>query len=96
MEEDRIKSYFKQQARSIVQRSTFQPDGCLAYFIGREVKDEAVLGLLAVSSSMSDELRAAFPTPVEALAVLSGSSRSEICQEFRRELQACLRQIPVA
>ncbi len=38
MQEDRIKSYFKQQARSIVQRSTFQPDGCLAYFIGREVE----------------------------------------------------------
>jgi hypothetical protein len=34
-----------------------------------------------------------FPTPLEALAALSGSSRAEICKQFRRELKHCLSEI---
>ncbi len=98
MQEKRIKSYFKRQVPLIIRQSASEPDGFLAYFAGNEieVKDEAILGLLAVSTLMSENLRAIFPTPVEALASLSGSSRSEICREFRRQLKTCLKQVGMA
>jgi hypothetical protein len=31
-----------------------------------------------------------FPTPFEALAALSVSSRAEICLDFRQQLNTCL------
>ncbi len=93
MEEKQIKDYFKQQVHLIVERGASEPDGCLDYFADREVRDEAILGLLAVSTVMSGELRANFPTSAEALASLTHASRSEICGEFRRELRACLRRV---
>lgn len=96
MNDKKIKAFFKQQVRAVVQRSASDPDGCLVYFSRPNVKDEAILGLLAVSTSMSGPLQATFPTPAEALAALTRASRAEICREFRKELQACLRQVPAA
>jgi hypothetical protein len=37
-----------------------------------------------------------FPTPVEALAALSSSTRQEIVRVFRRELNTFLRQLTAA
>lgn len=98
MEEKKIKSYFKQQVRVILERSSTEPDGFRAYFADREPKDEEILGLLAVSTMMSGEFQMgdSFPTPVEALAALSDSSRSEICRAFRKELKSCLRELTTA
>ncbi len=98
MQEKKIKTYFKSQVRVVIERSAAEPEGFLAYFAEHEPKDEEILGLLAVSSMINGEFQVgdSFPTPVEALAVLSPSSRAEICREFRRELKACLRQMTAA
>ncbi len=95
MKEKDIRAFFKRQVQAILERSAAEPDGFRAYFEGREPKDEEILGLLAVSTMMTGEFRMgdSFPTPVEALAALSESSRAELCREFRRELKACLRQL---
>ncbi len=93
MEEKQIKSYLKQQVHLIVERGASEPDACLDYFADREVRDEAILGLLAVSTFMSGEIRANFSTSAEARASLTHACRSKICREFRRELQACLRHV---
>jgi hypothetical protein len=92
MQEKTIKSYFKQQVRLILERSAEEPEGFRAYFAGRDPRDEEILGILAVNTMMSGEFHMgdSFPTPLEALAALSGSSRAEICQQFRRELKHCL------
>lgn len=98
MDEKKIKAFFKEQVRAILERSATEPDGFRAYFADRQPKDEEVLGLLAImvmtngQFPMSDR----FPTPVEALAALSNSSRAEICREFRKELKTCLRQLTPA
>ncbi len=88
MEEERIKSYFEEQMHLMIERSAAEADGFLAYFAAQEPKDEEILGLLAISTG-SDEfpLRERFPTPLEALAALSASSRSEICRQFRKQLK---------
>jgi hypothetical protein len=98
MDENRIKAYFLQQFRVLLERSAQEPDGFRAYFAEHEPKDEEVLGLLAVSTMMSGEFQMgdSFPTPLEALAALSPSSRAELCREFRRELKNCLRQLAAA
>lgn len=98
MEEKKIKNFFKQQLRVILERSASEPDGFLAYFADREPSDEEIMGLLAVSSMISGEfhLGDSFPTPVEALASLSASARAEICREFRKELKASLRHLTAA
>lgn len=98
MEEKMIKAFFKRQVRLMIERSASDPEGFLAYFVDHEPKDEEVLGLLAVSSLLNGEFHQgdSFPTPVEALAALSGPSRSEICREFRKELKSCLHQLPAA
>lgn len=98
MEEKKIKSYFKEQVRAIMERSASEPDGFRAYFADREPKDEEILGLLAVSAMMSGKYHLAkrFPTPVEALAALSPSIRSQICREFRKELRNSLRHLTAA
>ncbi len=95
MEEDRVKAYFEQQARVILDRSQGERDGFRAYFSNREPKDDEILGLLAVSVLMSGEfpMHDDFPTPLEALAALSSGSREEICEGFRRDLKACLQQL---
>jgi len=95
MEEKQIKSYFKRQVHSILERSTTVPNGFRAYFENRDPKDEEILGLLVVSTVMSGEfqMRQSFPSPLEALAALSSSSRSEICKEFRKELKTCLQHL---
>lgn len=95
MHERRIKSYFKQQVHCILERSATEPDGFCAYFQDREPKDEEILGLLAVSTVMSGQLPTddSFPTPLEALAALSLSSRAEICRAFRRELKNFARSV---
>jgi len=98
MEEKKIKAYFKDQVRAILLRSAAEPEGFRAYFAEREPKDEEILGLLAVSTMMTGEFHMgdSFPTPLEALAALSRSSRAEICREFRRELKTCLQHIGAA
>lgn len=95
MDEKKIEAYFKQQVRAMMARSVSQPEGFLSYFAEREPKDEEILGLLAVSAVVSGEfdLTDLFPTPVEALAALSPSGRSKLCQEFRKELEGTLRLI---
>jgi hypothetical protein len=99
MEEERkIRSYFKQQVRSVIERSTHEPEGFLSYFIDHEPKDEEILGLLAVTTMMGgdDDMADSFPTSVEALAALSPTRQAELCREFRKELKNCLRQISAA
>jgi hypothetical protein len=98
MQEKKIKSYFKRQVRMILERSAAEPEGFRAYFAGRDPRDEEILGILAVNTMMSGEFRLgdSFPTPLEALAALSRSSRAEICQQFRRELKTCLSEISAA
>ncbi len=98
MEERKIKAYFKQQVRAVIERSATEPEGFLSYFASHEPRDEEILGLLAVSTMISGEFHMgdSFPTPVEALAALSGSGRAEICREFRRELKSFLRQMTAA
>lgn len=98
MEERKIKSYFKQQVRAVIERSTVEPNGFRTYFENREPKEEEILGLLAVSTVLNGEFPAGkgFPTPLEALRTLSNSSRAEICREFRRELKNCLKQLTPA
>jgi hypothetical protein len=98
MEETVIRDFFRDQVRAVIGRSAGEPEGFLAYFAEHEPKDEEILGLLAVSSMMSGEFRvgSTFPTPVEALAALSSSSRLEICREFREALKSCLRRVSAA
>jgi hypothetical protein len=95
MHERRIKSYFKQQVHTILERSVAEPDGACAYFLDHEPKDEEILGLLAISTVLSGSLPGdnGFPTPLEALAALSLSSRAEICRAFRRELKTFARSM---
>jgi hypothetical protein len=95
MEERLIRDFFEQQARRMIERSAAEPEGFLSYFAEHEPKDEEILGLLSVSTLMSSDFHSQtiFPTPSEALAALSGSSRAEICQYFREELAAFLRAI---
>jgi len=91
MDERRLKSYFRWQARTIIRHGVPERDGFLAYFAEHEPRDEEILGLLVVSTTMgsSNVLRDAFPTPLEALAALSLASRSEICRDFRKQLKTC-------
>lgn len=98
MKERNIKSFFKQQVRMVLDRSASEPEGFVSYFKDREPKDEEILGLLAVSTMINGEfhLNDSFPTPVEALAAISDSSRSEICAKFRKELRSHLRQLSTA
>ncbi len=95
MEERLIRDFFEHQARLVIERSAAEPEGFLSYFAEHEPKDEEILGLLSVSTLMSEEFHslASFPTPSEALAALSGQTRAEICQYFRDELAAFLRAI---
>ncbi len=90
MEEERLKSYFKRQVHAILQRSFNEREGFHAYFADRPPNDDEILGLLAISAMMSGDFKRVsyFPSPSEALAALSPTSRSEICQEFRRGLKA--------
>jgi hypothetical protein len=99
MEEDlRIRSYFKEQVRFVIERSIREPEGFLSYFVDHEPKDEEILGLLAVSTMMGGDgdMTDSFPTSVEALAALSPTRQAEICHEFRKELKNCLRSISAA
>ena len=97
-EERRIRSYFKEQVRLVIEQSTHEPEGFLSYFVDHEPKDEEILGLLAVTTMMGDDddIADSFPTTVEALAALSPTRQAEICREFRKELKNCLRQISAA
>ncbi len=97
-EETRIRSYFKEQVRLVIEQSVREPDGFLSYFVDHEPKDEEILGLLAVTTMMGceDVQSDSFPTSLEALAALSPSRQAEICREFRKELKNRLRQISAA
>jgi len=90
----RIRDYFIQQVRSLVDRSALEPEGFADYFSGREPKDEEILGLIAVTSMLSGKYHLAdrFPAPAEALASLPPEARMDICNEFRRQLRTCHRQ----
>jgi hypothetical protein len=90
----RIRDYFMRQARILVESSARDTEGFAAYFLEREPRDEEILGLIAVTVMLSGQYRLAdrYPTPAEALAALSPSDRSDICQEFRAHLHACQRQ----
>lgn len=98
MQEKNIKSYFMQQVPLILERSAEEPQGFRAYFSGRDPTDDEILGILAVNTMMSGEFQMgdSFPTPLEALAALSGASCAEICREFRRELKHCLGELTTA
>ncbi len=96
--ERQLKSYLKRQARALILERSHDPDGFLAYFADHEPKDAEILGLLAISMTLSAEspLGNAFPTPLEALAALSAASRAEICQDLRKQLKTCLDQAGTA
>jgi hypothetical protein len=98
VEEKKLKAFFKGQVRAILERSATEPDGFRAYFAQRQPKDEEILGLLAIMVMTNGRfpMSERFPTPVEALAALSNSSRTEICRQFRKELKTCLRQMTPA
>ncbi len=98
MGERKIVAFFKQQVRSLLERSALEPEGFRAYFQGREPEDEEILGLIAVSTTMTGELHwgDSFPTSLEALARLSRAGRAEICRTFRRELRNCLAHLAAA
>jgi hypothetical protein len=98
MEEDLIRAYFTRQVNLVIERAAAEPEGFLSYFVEHYPKDEEILGLLAVSSMMSGDFHkgANFPTPVEALASLSGPSRTEICHAFREELKHRFRAMTAA
>lgn len=91
----RIKKFFMRQAQTLVENSARDSEGFAAYFSEREPRDEEILGLIAVTALLSGKYHLAdrYPTPAEALAALSPSDRSEICQEFRTHLQTCQRQL---
>ncbi len=97
-EERRIRSYFKEQVRLVIEQSIREPDGFISYFVDHEPKDEEILGLLAVTTMMGcdDDMTDSFPTSVEALAALSPTRQAEICREFRKELKNCLNHISAA
>ncbi|MBI1941335.1 MAG: hypothetical protein HYS33_07505 [Acidobacteria bacterium] len=98
MGEKKIVAFFKEQVRAILERSASEPDGFRAYFEGREPQDDEILGLIAVSTTMTGELQVgdSFPTPLEALARLSRAGRAEICRAFRKQLRTCLAQLAAA
>jgi len=90
----RIRNYFIRQTRILVERSSRDREGFAAYFSGRQPRDEEILGLIAVTVLLSGKYHLAdrYPTPAEALAALSPEDRTEICLEFRRQLEICQRQ----
>jgi len=95
MEEERLKAYFERELQAILARSGSDPDGFCAYFSSHDPKDEEILCLLAISTmSPKFPMRHRFPTPLEALAALSASSRSEICESFRNRLKTSLDCLP--
>ena len=82
------------QVRSLVGRSAREPEGFAAYFSDHEPKDEEILGLIAVTTMLSSQYHLAdrFPAPAEALASLPPEARTDICNEFRRQLRTSHRQ----
>lgn len=93
MADQGIQDYFLQQVKMLVMQSASEPDGFADYFVGREPKDEEVLGFIAVTTLLSCKYHLAerFPTPAEALAALPAAARSEICNEFRQKLRGSQR-----
>ncbi len=98
MEEALIKAYFERQVRQVIDRACAEPESFLSYFFDHYPKDEEILGLLSVFSLPDIELRSgeSFPTPVEALAALSGDSRASICTAFRDQLAQRFRTMTTA
>lgn len=93
MGQERLMSYFERRVRSILLEDSQEPDGFWEYFARQAPSDEAILGLLAVSTA-SDELSSLgpeFPSRFEALAALPEADRAAICREFRRLLAAVTR-----
>jgi hypothetical protein len=90
MKQDRLKSYFEQRVRSILLTPGSEPDGFWDYFARQEPSDEAILGLLAVSTAFDEHasLGSEYPSRFEALAALPEADRAAICGEFRRLLAA--------
>ena len=98
MEEQLIKAYFERQVRMMIDRASVEPESFLSYFFDHYPKDEEILGLLSVMCLPDIEMRSgeSFPSPVEALAALSGDSRTEICGTFREELKQRFRAMTTA
>lgn len=94
MDETRIKSYFLDQIQALVERSSSEAEGFLAYFADHYPRDEEILALIAVSTMLSGKYRLSdrFPAPAEALAALSAEARAEICHAFRGALRTPRRQ----
>jgi hypothetical protein len=91
----RIRDYFIEQVRSLVDRSVAEREGFADYFSGREPTDEEILGLIAVTIMLSGKYHLAdrFPASAEALASLPPKAREDICNEFRRLLRDSHRQL---
>ena len=89
MSDREIRNFFKRQLHVILKSSAADAEGFRSYFISHEPRDEEILGLLAVSSMMTGEVRMgdSFPSPLEALAALTSRSRRILCDEFRKELK---------
>ncbi len=96
--ERKIVGFFKEQVRALLERSAQEVEGFRADFEGREPEDDEILGLIALSTTMTGELHwgDSFPTPLEALTRLSRAGRAEICRAFRRELKHCLAHLTAA
>ena len=89
MSDKDIRNFFKGQLRVILQNSAADPEGFRSYFSSHEPRDEEILGLLAVSSTMNGEVQMgdSFPSTLEALSALTNRSRRILCDEFRKELK---------
>ncbi|MFB3922588.1 MAG: hypothetical protein ACE145_12755 [Terriglobia bacterium] len=98
MDDKKIRNFFKQQLRAILEQGASDREGFRSYFAEHAPKDEEILGLLAVSSMISGEFQVgdSFPTPLEALASLTTRSRRILCEEFRKELKHCLGELATA
>jgi hypothetical protein len=98
MNDRKMRDFFKRQLRVILESGAADPDGFRSYFSEHQPKDEEILGLLAVSSMMSGEVKIgdSFPSPLEALAALSRRSRRILCEQFRKELKHCLSELAAA
>ena len=98
MGERKIVAFFKEQLRAVLDRCALEPEGFRDYFAGRDPEDDEILGLIALSTTMTGELHwgDSFPTPLEALAGLSRAGRAEICRAFRKELRNCLAHLAAA
>lgn len=90
----KLREYFLEQVKSIVEQSREEPEGFASYFSDHEPKDEEILSLIAITTLLSGRfhLKERYPSPAEALAALTPDARAQICREFREQFRTFNRQ----